>query len=352
MISNDKIRPDLRRPVLAAATLMALVLPETSLSLTLPQGATEMAAVDDAPSRYGVAIGPATPSAPNATVPKLFLDGQRQRNVWQIPAEAETALGVFQQIEAQLQSDGWEMLFDCASQECGGFDFRFALPVVSMPAMFVDIADFRYLSARRPAAATEGADVTPEAAISVLVSPAADLIHVQITTITRTARPGPVSDAPTASSAPSLQAPPQTATDENALPDLATALRQSGSVTLNGVRFEPGSTQLSEGDYPMLDQAAALLAAAPDLRVAVVGHTDTTGSLDANLAVSEARAQTVADRLAAMPGVDPAQISAHGVGFLAPRGPNTTDAERAANRRVNLIWVAGDVRDLPVQDAP
>ena len=86
-----------------------------------------------------------------------------------------------------------------------------------------------------------------------------------------------------------------------------------------------------------LAQAAQLLSSRPDLRFRVAGHTDNDGDLALNMKLSQARAEAVADALAAVDGVERAQLTAHGLGYLAPRASNATEEGRALNRRVELV---------------
>jgi OOP family OmpA-OmpF porin len=71
--------------------------------------------------------------------------------------------------------------------------------------------------------------------------------------------------------------------------------------------------------------------------VALVGHTDALGSLAGNTDLSRARAVSVRERLIAEYAVPAAQLTAEGVGYLAPRATNQTEDGRARNRRVEAI---------------
>ena len=68
-----------------------------------------------------------------------------------------------------------------------------------------------------------------------------------------------------------------------------------------------------------------------------MGHTDTVGGLEANVALSRRRAASVRDRLIERHGVPAEQLEAHGTGYLAPVAPNTTAEGREANRRVEAV---------------
>jgi outer membrane protein OmpA-like peptidoglycan-associated protein len=71
--------------------------------------------------------------------------------------------------------------------------------------------------------------------------------------------------------------------------------------------------------------------------VAIVGHTDASGGLEANIALSRKRAQAVRNVLIEAFGVPAAQIQAEGVGYLSPRASNLTEAGRTQNRRVEVM---------------
>ncbi len=71
--------------------------------------------------------------------------------------------------------------------------------------------------------------------------------------------------------------------------------------------------------------------------MALVGHTDFAGALDSNIALSKKRAASVADRLVQSYGVNRTQLDPEGVGYLAPRATNQTDAGRTQNRRVEVM---------------
>lgn len=79
-----------------------------------------------------------------------------------------------------------------------------------------------------------------------------------------------------------------------------------------------------------------LLEQAPDLHLAVQGHTDNTSTPAHNQQLSEARAGEVVRTLAAQ-GVAPGRLQAAGFGQNQPLASNATEAGRAQNRRVELV---------------
>ena len=106
-------------------------------------------------------------------------------------------------------------------------------------------------------------------------------------------------------------------------------------VVLRGVTFETGKSALKPDSYTILDIVAASLAANPDIRIEIAGHTDNAGSAAVNTRLSQARADAVRAYLASK-GVGPERMVAKGYGPTVPVATNTTVAGRAQNRRVEL----------------
>jgi len=86
-----------------------------------------------------------------------------------------------------------------------------------------------------------------------------------------------------------------------------------------------------------LAQLATIIAAYPNGRVELLGHTDSKGDDAYNQRLSERRAQSVASWLAAKHGVDPARLTTRGWGEAKPVADNATDEGRQKNRRVEAI---------------
>lgn len=107
-------------------------------------------------------------------------------------------------------------------------------------------------------------------------------------------------------------------------------------LTLGDVLFETGKADLKPGAVLDLDQLARFLGNYPERSAVIEGHTDSTGSEDFNLALSQRRAESVRAYLVRQ-GVEPARITATGMGEGAPVASNSTDAGRQQNRRVEVI---------------
>ncbi len=113
-------------------------------------------------------------------------------------------------------------------------------------------------------------------------------------------------------------------------------LSATGHVEVPGIFFDTAKSDVKPESEAALKEVVKLLQEDPALKVWVVGHTDSTGVEDANLALSKARAASVVKALTGM-GIAAARLASQGVGPYAPVAPNTTDEGRAKNRRVELV---------------
>ncbi len=107
------------------------------------------------------------------------------------------------------------------------------------------------------------------------------------------------------------------------------------TVVLEGVSFATGKAELTDESKAILTNVAQSLAANPEVRVEISGHTDNTGSRKTNQRLSQSRAQAVQDFLEAN-GVSPDQTTVKGYGPDKPVASNRTAEGRAQNRRVEL----------------
>lgn len=103
------------------------------------------------------------------------------------------------------------------------------------------------------------------------------------------------------------------------------------------VHFQHDSTDVLPDSLGLLEELAELFKNKPEIRLAEVqGHTDNTGSAVYNQRLSQGRAQAVVDTLVRL-GVSSDRLVAKGYGADKPLVPNSTDANRAKNRRVQVI---------------
>lgn len=107
-------------------------------------------------------------------------------------------------------------------------------------------------------------------------------------------------------------------------------------VTLGDVLFEVDRSELKSGAARNLDKLVAALTDHPQTRVTIEGHTDSTGSPEYNLGLSERRANAVRDYLI-RGGIESDRLTTRGLGLDFPVATNATAEGRQQNRRVEII---------------
>ncbi len=117
---------------------------------------------------------------------------------------------------------------------------------------------------------------------------------------------------------------------------LSQGLQAEGKIALYGLYFDTGRAEIKPESAGQLAEMVKALQQQPTLKVFIVGHTDNVGGLEANLALSLARAQAVVAALIKA-GIDGKRLHARGVASLAPVAANTGEDGRAKNRRVELV---------------
>ena len=121
---------------------------------------------------------------------------------------------------------------------------------------------------------------------------------------------------------------------------VAEALANDGRVAMSGEFFETDSATLSESSADVLHKLAATMYQMADSRLAVVGHTDSTGPFEHNMELSQARAQAIVAALLKEPyNIAPTRLVAVGVGPISPVASNLSDEGRALNRRVTFVLI-------------
>lgn len=294
-------------------------LPAAAFEPLLPNGAQALANEPKEQRVYALPTGPYEAGG----LPVDRVTGEVRRRSWRIASGFDGTASAASKLAAQLAEQDFEIVFSCDADACGGFDFRFETEVLLPPDMFVDLADYVFLSAMKPA--ERGLE-----AVGVMISRTAEAGMVQIIDV------GP-SDR-VVRQRPQLRPEAETARPVTpSLPADATVLEKAGYQTLSDLEFETGSSNLGAGPFASLEGLAAFLKADGSRRVALVGHTDAVGGLDVNTSISRKRAEAVMQRLIEAHGVAAAQLEAQGVGYLAPVASNLTDTGRAANRRVEAI---------------
>jgi OmpA-OmpF porin, OOP family len=118
---------------------------------------------------------------------------------------------------------------------------------------------------------------------------------------------------------------------------LANSIKESGKVAIYGIYFDTGKSILKPESQPTLLEIAKLLKADTNLKLYVVGHTDNTGTLDANIKLSMERAVAVVNALVSQFSGNAARLTACGDGPTSPVASNDNEEGKALNRRVELV---------------
>lgn len=105
------------------------------------------------------------------------------------------------------------------------------------------------------------------------------------------------------------------------------------ALNLQVINFAVGSNDIPDANKAVLDKAATLIKAVPNLKISITGHTDSSGNEKSNVALSTARAKSVAAYLVSQ-GVDAASLTAKGLGSSQPIADNTTEEGKLKNRRI------------------
>ena len=307
-----------------AALLLCAGSAVQALPFDLPNNARQTAARDSVLDQVAIPVGPFADGALQSET----AEGPVTRRAYRIPSAGLTPLQILAPLRAQLEAAGYTLLLDCDEDSCGGFDFRFGIDVLPAPNMYVNIRAYHFLSARHRAT---------EDAVTLLASTATGAAYLQIIQV------GPSSGGAVRFGQPNAaqgdDAPPVGNVPAG---DFAARLLQDGAAVLRSLEFAVGKTSLRSTSTPELEALAALMQDRLGLRIAVVGHTDTVGGLDTNIAVSRARARAVRTALIETHGVPGARIEAEGMGYLAPIASNLSAEGREANRRVEVILISDD----------
>ena len=131
-------------------------------------------------------------------------------------------------------------------------------------------------------------------------------------------------------------APAEAALDQLILGPSFTSGQLTDALNLMVVYFDSGKSSIKDVSLPILQKAArAILKAPVDLKLMVIGHTDSRGPEPDNVKLSLNRAESVIAKLVEL-GVSKSQLNAKGLGSSKPVASNDDLAGRAKNRRIEF----------------
>jgi outer membrane protein OmpA-like peptidoglycan-associated protein len=232
------------------------------------------------------------------------LQGKVTRIVYQNP-QGRSTMEIFLNYRKALEDAGMAALYACALNECGPAYARSAWNRYNGLFAAAD-GDPRYLA---------GKIVTPKAAAYVALM--VGRLRTQFDVVEIVAMQEDL-----------------VAVDAAAL---ARGIDREGRVSVYGIYFDTDKADIKPESKPALDEIGKLLKSRSGLKLYLVGHTDMTGALAHNRALSEARARAVVKALVNDYGIAAERLEGYGVGPLAPAASNATSEGKAKNRRVELV---------------
>jgi len=125
----------------------------------------------------------------------------------------------------------------------------------------------------------------------------------------------------------------------DASPDMRSKLLTDGKLVTYGIYFDVNKDVVKPESYGTLKGIADILKENADVKVKIVGHTDSDGADAANMDLSKRRGASVKDALVKDFGIDASRLQSDGMGETQPIAPNDTPVNKALNRRVELIKI-------------
>ncbi|HTX60611.1 MAG TPA: OmpA family protein [Verrucomicrobiae bacterium] len=118
---------------------------------------------------------------------------------------------------------------------------------------------------------------------------------------------------------------------------IASQLKTQKRIRVYGIHFDVDKSTIQPQSESVIAQIAKVIQDNPGWRLRVEGHTDSDGGWEHNVVLSQARAQAVVDDLVNRYHIARSRLVAVGYSYSRPVAPNTTPANKALNRRVELV---------------
>jgi len=268
-------------------------------------------------------------SEPSTRKPKFSesktIEGKVTRLLYVSP-EGRSSLEVLRNYQTSLNKAGFETLFTCSQNQCGERMNQALYPLERRLKNSGQISEYalefprdqRYLSAK---ASTDRGDIYVSVYIAVC-----DINNFRETFN------HPVTLLEIVETKP-MEGDKVTVTADF----IAGEVKGSGHVAIYGIYFDTDKAEVKVDSEPVLGEIGKFLSMNPEIKLYIVGHTDSVGSLSYNLDLSQRRAEAVMNTLVKQYHIAPTRLVAKGVGPLAPIAANLTEEGRTKNRRVELV---------------
>ncbi|WAC03445.1 OmpA family protein [Lacinutrix neustonica] len=119
--------------------------------------------------------------------------------------------------------------------------------------------------------------------------------------------------------------------------DHRSKLLTEGKLSTNAILFNTGSATIKSGSEAILKEVGEAMQSVPDMRILIIGHTDSDGNLVKNQKLSEERAKSVRSALVTKFGINSARIQTEGKGASNPIADNSSATGKEQNRRVEFL---------------
>lgn len=240
----------------------------------------------------------------------ILIEGKVTRITYALP-HTRSSLDVFKNYQNELLSSNFEVIFECSGDICGS-SYSWSNKVLKRGSRLSE------------------KDITQRFLAAKLSQPEGD-IYIALY-IARRSTKQLVAQVDVLE-----QAPLQTGMVKVSIEYLKNEIERNGKVTLYNLYFDFNKSTLKPESTPTMENIALLLQQKPSHKFYVVGHTDTRGSFNYNISLSQQRAETVVNTLTHQFSSRADQLQAHGVGPLAPIASNHQEISRRINRRVELV---------------
>ena len=115
-----------------------------------------------------------------------------------------------------------------------------------------------------------------------------------------------------------------------------TSLLTEKKLITHAIIFDKNKAVIKPASLPFTNQLVAFLKSNAAIRLYIDGHTDSDGTADANVKLSQSRAEAIKKKLTSL-GIDPGRLQTRGLGATQPVETNATPEGMAQNRRVEFV---------------
>ncbi len=125
----------------------------------------------------------------------------------------------------------------------------------------------------------------------------------------------------------------------DAAPDMRSKLITEGKLVSYGIYFDVNKDIVKPESYGTIKEISSVLSDNPNIKIKIIGHTDSDGDDKSNLDLSKRRAKAVKEVLIKDFGIDASRIETDGKGESQPLAKNDNVVNKALNRRVEFIKI-------------